>query len=87
MATISKGKVYNDPIRTCKENPSGYKGEAVACNYYPTPSNSRPADGSLEDSYDDKGPELWRHPVNPAAKPNTHTKPGSGSHRAGDKSD
>jgi putative DNA primase/helicase len=31
--------------------------------------------------------KLWRHPVNPAAQVNTHTKPGSGSHRAGDKSD
>ena len=77
-----QGKSYTDPIRTCKENPSGYADAAIKCVYVPTPSNSRPDDGKLGGNVRDKGPELWRHPVNPAAQPNTDTASGGSKRRS-----
>jgi hypothetical protein len=70
-----------DFIRQTKEGGKHFTDSAKSCEYFPTPSNSRPDDGHLGDNVRDKGPALWR-PINPAAKPNTDTAPGGSKRRS-----
>ena len=83
---LRQGKSHtSDPVAHAKATGTHFTNSAKHVERHPTPSNSRPVDGGLNDAYDDKGPMLHR-PINPAAKPNTWTRSGV-STRPGDKSD
>jgi hypothetical protein len=70
MVSIKKGTVYNDPVGTVKDNPSGYSDSAVTVTRVPY-SKPQPVDGKVG-SGPMYTPQRWHSPINVAAKPNIH---------------
>ena len=72
---MTKQPKDQDFIRQAKASGKGYSDTSKSCEYFRTPSRSRPDDGHLGDDAKDKGARLYSE-INPAAKPNTYTGKG-----------
>jgi hypothetical protein len=73
-SSLKTGNHHQDPIRFAKQNKGHYANTAQHVEVHKAPQSSRPEDGNLGDSYDDKGPMTHR-PMDVVAKRNSYTGP------------